>query len=278
MADVETSVTGAPDTSGGNSAGTVQSDAASENAGSSTASSSSTSTYDSDPAIRKYIEDKVSSQLRHIPNEYRTPDRFRSLQESAGQFDRLRQDPNYLAYLAARQGGGQNQVQQKALRDEVLGALTTKYGKLADRDSGILGDLVSEVEKAFTSRIVPGLLKQHVGPLYQQFWGDKVNAERETAAKLPGWKEHEDDIKKIVHESEGHISFEQAYKIATHGKQFQKAAEEEEAAATAGDKKKAASEKPGGMSAGGLKTKKPTTKQEAREAARRELRAQGLLT
>lgn len=260
-----------PEGEGGADAGAI-----SGPSGDAQAASGETDPRFSDPAVAKHVQDRIAQELRHIPNEHRSPDGFKKLADRARQFDALQADPRWNAFLAAQGRNGDRP--QKTVSEAMLERLTGKYGKFSEQQAGIMGDIASFLEEHFSQNLIPQYIERQTQPMQQAFYQDKVNAELAAARALPDFAKYESEIHAKIEEYEGRIGYEDAYHAVMnrHRKEIDAAAAEAEERQESGRRAGKQTEKPTGHGSKDVETRRPGTRKEAIKTAATRLRAQGI--
>jgi len=223
-----------------------------------------------DPRVQKYVSDLHSKAVQHIPKEYREKGSFQKLMEAKDHYERMQKDPAWLAYQAGQNRDVQSQEKPKFSK-KFMDKFGTLYRDLSPEQSSYMSDLVDTLYEPLMAEVE----EKYFNPVRQYLGSQEVNKELEQARAMPKFSDHEAEIQALQEKYKYNLSWSDAYKIVTHGKQLQEAAED---AAVADSKRraKASGEKPSGHGVGDLDLGKPKNQKEAREKARKALRSKGI--
>lgn len=222
-----------------------------------------------DPRVQKYVSDLHSKAVQHIPKEYRDKQAFQKLMDAREQYERMQKDPGWLAYQA-----GQNREQPKEtpkFSKKFMEKFGTLYRDLSPEQSSYMSDLVDTLYEPLMAEVE----EKYFNPVRQYLGSQEVNRELEEAKRLPKFTDHESEIQALQEKYKYSLSWADAYKIVTHGKQLQEA-EQQAAVEESKRRAKSSGEKPSGHGVGELDLGKPKNQREAREKARRALRSKGI--
>lgn len=171
----------------------------------------------SDLAGDERVQAYLHKQFGHIPEEHRSPDAFKQLLGHRDQVGTLQQQLQQLQQLQQRaQGGEQQPAVEKAFHEDILASVEKAWGApIKPEHKRFFGHMIDSIHKAMDGHFK----KTYFAPIQQHLQQRALHDEQQRAAALPGYKEHELEIRQIVYQSKGAIPFDQAYKIVMYDKQ-----------------------------------------------------------